>query len=92
MAANETAQRAADAYIELAQFLERLAKAYKERARHYRSGALEVWYSNLPPEAGDHMRHPAQRALDAMSEYDVKATYERIRGDLAAATAGKAVR
>ena len=79
---NETAQIAADAYIELAQFLERLAKAYKDRAKHYRSGALQVGYSDLPAEAGDHMRHPAQRAIDGMSEYDVKATYERIRADL----------
>jgi hypothetical protein len=80
---SEPAQRAADAYLELAQFLERLAKDYRERAGHYRAGRLHTAYEHLPADAGDHMRHPCQRAIDAMSPYDVSSTYERLRAELA---------
>ena len=73
----ERRQQVADVYIDVAQFLHRLAEAYKERARNYRAGTLLVAYENLPPDAGDHMRHPVQRAIDSLSKYDVVATYER---------------
>lgn len=81
---NEPAQRAADAYIELAQFLERQAKEYRDTAKHYRRGNLSVGYENLPADAGDHMRHPCQRAIDRMSHWDILRTIERLRAELEA--------
>ncbi len=80
----ELVQKVADAYIEMAQFLEKLAAAYRERAKHYRAGELDIAYRDLPPDAGAHMRHPAQRAIDGLSEWDVHATYERVRARLQA--------
>jgi hypothetical protein len=79
---NEAAQRAADVYLELAQFLEREAKQYREAAKHYRTGALDVAYTNLPPEAGPHMRHPAQRAIDRLSPWTITEAIERLRTEL----------
>jgi len=80
----EPAQRAADTYIELAQYLEAQAKMYRETAKHYRSGALDVAYTNLPAEAGDHMRHPAQRAIDRLSVWNIKAEFDRLTAELSA--------
>lgn len=74
---DERRQQCADVYIECAQFLRRLANAYQERARHYREGSLLIAYQNLPADAGDHMRHPVQRAIDSLSKYDVTGMYER---------------
>lgn len=80
----ERAQQAADLFIEMAQYLERLARAYRDRAKYYRSGELLIAYDNLPPEAGDHMRHPVQRCIDTMSPYDVTGAYDRITAALKA--------
>lgn len=88
-ARNEVAQKSADAYIELAQILEKQAKRCRELATGYRRGEFDPAYSNLPPEAGDHMRHPAQRAIDNMSWYDTREAVERLRTELAASCAPK---
>lgn len=83
---NEVAQRAADTFIEMAQSLEKEAKRFREYAKHYRSGELLVGYTNLPADAGEHMRHPAQRAIDVLSEWDIVATFKRLREELKGAT------
>ena len=82
---NEIAQKSADAYIEMAQILERQAKIYRETARFYRSGDLGTNYANLPADAGDHMRHPAQRAIDGIEHYSIQHHCERLRAELASA-------
>ncbi len=79
----EIAQRAADAYIELAQLLEAEAKRYRMMAKCYRDGTLLTSY-HIPPDVIAHpeMRHPAQRAIDGMSAYDIRAAVERLRLEL----------
>jgi hypothetical protein len=82
MKRNETAQRAADTMLEFAQYLETTAKRYRTLARGYRSGEFDPAYSNLPADAGDHMRHPAQRAIDHLSAYEIRETVERLGAEL----------
>jgi hypothetical protein len=81
---HEAAQQAADVYIGLAQALEAQAKRYRETAKYYRSGDLDVAYKNLPADAGDHMRHPVQRAIDGISIWNLREAYEQSEAELKA--------
>lgn len=83
-AKNEPAQRAADAFIELAQLLEAQAKRYREMARGYRTGDLLPGYTNLPADAHPTMHHPVRRAIDNLSAYDIREAVERLRAELEA--------
>jgi hypothetical protein len=79
----EAAQRSADAYIELAQLLEAQAKRLRANARGYRSGELLAHYGdNLPAGCAPEMAHPAQRAIDGLSCYDIREAVERLRAEL----------
>jgi len=82
---NETAQRCADAYLELAQELERTAARFRRDAKGYRSGELLTNYTALTTKAAiDASGHPAQRAIDGIGVYNLQGLCETLRAQLKA--------
>lgn len=81
-AQQEVAQRCADAYLDLAQFLEKQAQQLRQTAKHYRSGECVTGYTGLPADACAEVRHPAQRAIDGLSCYDIRARVEALQAAL----------
>lgn len=82
--ASNAHQKAADACIEAAQYLEKMARALKDKARHYRAGELSPEYQNLPADAGPHMKGKTQRAVHELEwvSGNINGTLERMAKEL----------
>lgn len=84
MTRSKAHQRAADAHIEAAQYLEKMARELKAKARSYRAGDLSPEYQNLPADAGAHMKGKTQRAVHDLewTSGHINGTLERIAKEL----------
>lgn len=82
--AREVRERCGDAFIEIAQLLEKSAKRYRELAKGYRNGEFNPAYTNMPPETHPSLLGPAVRAADCISPYDITNVMDRLREELLA--------